>query len=44
VGTAKETVVRMLRFFKDERIISTKGAKITINRPEALHQLLDQFD
>lgn len=30
VGTAKETLVRMLRFFKDERIIETKGTKIII--------------
>jgi CRP-like cAMP-binding protein len=44
VGTAKETLVRMLRVFKDEKIISTKGAKITINDPEALHGFLAHFD
>jgi len=36
VGTAKETLVRMLRIFKDEKIISAKGTKIVILRPKAL--------
>mgnify|MGYP006221741771 CR=1 FL=1 len=36
VGTAKETVVRMLRVFKDDKIISAKGAKITILNTQAL--------
>jgi CRP-like cAMP-binding protein len=37
VGTAKESLVRNLRHFKDERIISTQGTKIVINKPEQLH-------
>jgi CRP-like cAMP-binding protein len=40
VGTAKETVVRMLRVFKDAKIISSKGSRITINKPEMLHEFL----
>ena len=36
VGTAKETLVRMLRVFKDENIITTRGTKIIINKPRAL--------
>jgi CRP-like cAMP-binding protein len=36
VGTAKETLVRMLRFFKDEKIIETKGTKIIILKYQAL--------
>jgi CRP-like cAMP-binding protein len=37
VGTAKESLVRNLRYFKDEKIISTQGSKIILLRPEALH-------
>ena len=40
VGTAKETLVRMLRVFKDENIVSAKGARITILRPQALIDVL----
>lgn len=40
VGTAKETLVRMLRTFKDQKIIATKGTKIIIQRPKALSELL----
>ncbi|MDP2387754.1 MAG: Crp/Fnr family transcriptional regulator [Bacteroidota bacterium] len=36
VGTAKETLVRMLRTFKDEKIITSKGTKIIILKPKAL--------
>jgi CRP-like cAMP-binding protein len=36
VGTAKETLVRMLRTFKDEKIITTSGTKITILKHRVL--------
>jgi len=36
VGTAKESLVRMLRIFKDDGIISSKGSKIVILKPKAL--------
>jgi CRP-like cAMP-binding protein len=36
VGTAKESLVRTLRFFKDEKIISSKNVKIVVLKPEAL--------
>lgn len=36
VGTAKETLVRMLRIFKDEKIIATRGTQIYILKPKAL--------
>jgi CRP-like cAMP-binding protein len=36
IGTAKETVVRMLRVFKDEKIISAHGKKIKILKPQVL--------
>ncbi|MDO8998522.1 MAG: Crp/Fnr family transcriptional regulator [Bacteroidota bacterium] len=36
VGTAKETLVRMLRIFKDEKIITTKGTKIIILKHKVL--------
>jgi CRP-like cAMP-binding protein len=38
VGTAKESLVRTLRLFKDEKIISTNNTKITVLKPELLHQ------
>jgi len=41
VGTAKETLVRMLRQFKDEKIISSFGSKITLLRPKALISLVE---
>jgi CRP-like cAMP-binding protein len=40
VGTAKETLVRMLRVFKDEKIISTRGTKIIILKPKALERFV----
>jgi CRP-like cAMP-binding protein len=43
VGTAKETLVRMLRFFKDERIITTKGTKISITKPRTLLQMVEEL-
>ncbi|MBL7931817.1 MAG: Crp/Fnr family transcriptional regulator [Bacteroidia bacterium] len=39
VGTAKETLVRMLRQFKDEGIIVANGTNITIVDMEALREL-----
>lgn len=44
VGTAKETLVRMLRVFKDEKIISTRGTKIIILRPKALERILEKYE
>jgi CRP-like cAMP-binding protein len=38
VGTAKESLVRTLRLFKDEKIISTQGTKIVVLKPELLSQ------
>lgn len=40
VGTAKETLVRMLRNFKDEGIIVSKGTKIFILKPKVLINML----
>lgn len=40
VGTAKETLVRMLRYFKDEGIIVANGTNITITDMKALLDLL----
>lgn len=38
VGTAKESLVRTLRIFKDENIISSNNTKITILKPSELHE------
>jgi len=43
VGTAKETLVRMLRFFKNEKIITSKGTKINILQPKALHAFIQEL-
>lgn len=40
VGTAKETLVRMLRSFKDAGIISSKGTKISVLKPEKLKEVV----
>lgn len=40
VGTAKETLVRMLRTFKDEEIIVTKGTKIQILKYRTLYNIV----
>ena len=40
VGTAKETLVRMLRVFKDEGVIISSGSKITVTKPEVLENYL----
>jgi CRP-like cAMP-binding protein len=39
-GTAKENLVRILRVFKDEKIISTKRTSIIVLKPQALIELL----
>lgn len=43
VGTAKETLVRMLRIFKDEKIITTQGTKIIILKYRALLNLVSEM-
>lgn len=43
VGTAKESLVRMLRIYKDEGIISSKGTQITILDPNALLPFLNNI-
>lgn len=43
VGTAKETLVRMLRVFKDEKIISTKGTKIIILKHRVLLNMVSEI-
>jgi CRP-like cAMP-binding protein len=43
IGTAKETVVRMLRVFKDQGIITAHGAKISIKKPKILLNYLKYF-
>jgi len=43
VGTAKETLVRMLRIFKNEKIITTKGTKIIILKPRALLNMMSSI-
>jgi CRP-like cAMP-binding protein len=43
VGTAKETLVRMLRTFKDDEVITTKGTKIIILKPTVLLKMVSEF-
>ena len=43
VGTAKETLVRMLRIFKDEKIIATKGTKIIILKHSVLLNMAENM-
>lgn len=43
VGTAKETLVRMLRTFKDQNIIITKGTKITILKHKLLMEMVSDI-
>lgn len=38
-GTSRETVSRVLQQFQREKLISIKGASLTVLRPEALEQL-----
>jgi CRP-like cAMP-binding protein len=44
VGTAKETLVRMLRIFKDEKIITTKGTKIIILKHAVLLKMVSEMN
>lgn len=43
VGTAKETLVRMLRQFKDDKIIITKGTKIIILKEGVLLSMVSEM-
>ena len=43
VGAAKETLVRMLRVFKDDNIIETKGTKITILKYRTLLRMVTEI-
>jgi CRP-like cAMP-binding protein len=43
VGTAKETLVRMLRIFKDEKIITTRGTKIIILKHRVLLNMMENM-
>ena len=43
VGTTVETLVRILRHFKDEKIIETKGRKIIILNPIQLEKIADFY-
>ncbi len=43
VGTAKETLVRMLRTFKDDKIITSQGTKIMIMRPRILLEIVEEM-
>lgn len=43
VGTAKETLVRMLRFYKDEKLIVSKGTKIILEDEEGIRNLIRDF-
>ncbi|MGZ4099416.1 MAG: Crp/Fnr family transcriptional regulator [Bacteroidia bacterium] len=40
VGTAKENLVRILRVFKDEKIVSSRRTSIVLLKAEALQELL----
>lgn len=43
VGTAKETLVRLLHDLKQRHIVSSKGRKITILKPEELEIIADLY-
>lgn len=43
VGTAKETLVRVLRVFKDEKVITTHGTKIIILKQRALLSIVEDL-
>jgi CRP-like cAMP-binding protein len=43
IGTSVETLVRMLQHFKKDKIISTKGRKIVILKPEELVKIADFY-
>lgn len=42
-GTTVETLVRMLRHFKDEKIIKTEGRRIIILNPQALEKITELY-
>jgi CRP-like cAMP-binding protein len=44
VGTAKETVSRLLSEFKDTGMIATRGSQITILKPTRLQELATMYD
>ncbi|WP_233635766.1 Crp/Fnr family transcriptional regulator [Hymenobacter setariae] len=44
VGTAKETVSRLLSEFKDAGMIATRGSQITILKPMRLQELATMYD
>jgi CRP-like cAMP-binding protein len=44
VGTAKETVSRLLSEFKDAGMITTRGSQITILKPAHLQDLATMYD
>ena len=44
VGTAKETVIRLLSQFKAEGIVSTQGRKITILNEKELYRISNMYD
>jgi CRP-like cAMP-binding protein len=43
VGTTIETLVRMLRLFKDKNIIQTEGRRITILKPRDLERIAEFY-
>lgn len=43
VGTATETLIRLLHEFKDDGLISTQGRKITIEDPDGLVKTANLF-
>jgi len=43
VGTATETLIRLLQEFKQDELITTKGRKITIQNPEGLVRTANLF-
>lgn len=43
VGTAKETLVRMLRYFKDERIIASERTNIRVLKPDVLVNMVEDM-
>jgi CRP-like cAMP-binding protein len=44
VGTAKETVIRVLSDFKEEGIVSAQGSLITLLKPEKLVRISSLYD
>lgn len=44
VGTAKETVSRLLSEFKEEGVIATRGSQITILKPARLLEIATMYD